>query len=571
MKLVSKMTVSAVAVLSLTACEGGSGPITAPAADLVLVGGKIVTVDEANLEVEALAAKDGLIVALGNRDEVEAYVGDGTEVIDLAGALAVPGFIEGHGHFTSLGDSRIQLDLTKAASWQEIVDQVAAAVAEAEPGEWIRGRGWHQDKWSAAPEPQVKGFPLHASLSTVSPENPVLLTHASGHGLFANAKAMELAGIDRTTPDPPGGEILKDGSGEPAGFLSETAMRPVYAARGAAGAVPESEVRRMVELASQECLAKGITSFQDAGSDFETVEFLRRLDGEGALGVRLWMMIRDSNEALAEKLAGAKTLAEGDSHFAVGGIKVSIDGALGSRGAWLLEPYSDSPESTGLNLVPVAEIHETAALAIEHDVQLCIHAIGDRANREVLDLFEQTFAAHPDKSDLRWRVEHAQHLHPDDIPRFAELDVIASMQSVHCTSDGPWVPDRLGDQRSEDGAYVWQKLLDSGAVVMNGTDVPVEDVDPIANFYSGVSRMMATGERFYPGQRFSRLEALKSTTLDAAYGAKEDHLKGSLEVGKLADVTVLSKDILTVPEEEILDAEVLYTIVGGRVAYRASR
>ncbi len=568
MSIVSKLTVSTLVILSLTACsEGGDADLTPPA-DLVLVGGKIATVDETNPQVEALAALDGHIVALGTTAEIEAYIGDATEVIDLAGQLAIPGFIEGHGHFMSLGDSRIQLDLRQASTWQDIVDQVAAAAADAAPGEWIRGRGWHQDKWASAPDPELEGFPLHGSLSAVSPDNPVLLTHASGHALFANAQAMELAGIDAASEAPPGGEILKDRSGGPTGFFRETAQRLIRQARSKDGTPPAEESRKMARLASEECLAKGITSFQDAGSSFETVEFLRQLAGEGALGVRLWMMIRDSNEALAAHLATAKTKADRNGHFAVGGVKLSIDGALGARGAWLLEPYSDSPGSTGLNLVPVDVAKQTADLAIEHGVQLCIHAIGDRANREVLDLFEGAFAAHPDRQDLRWRIEHAQHLHLDDIPRFAQLGVIASMQSVHCTSDGPWVPDRLGDQRSEEGAYVWQKLIASGAVIMNGTDVPVEDVDPIANFYSGASRRLPDGSQFYPDQKLTRMEALKTATLNAAYGAFEEDIKGSLEVGKLADLTVLSKDILTVPEEEIPSAEVIYTVVGGKVAYR---
>ncbi len=556
-------------VLSLAACGPGAQDPAVPPADLVLAGGRIVTVDGAGRVVEALAAKDGKIVALGTRAEIEPHVGDATEVIELEGRLAIPGFIEGHGHFLSLGDSRIQLDLTTPANWQEIVDLVAQAAAEAAPGEWIRGRGWHQDKWDAAPEPAVEGFPVHDALSAASPDNPVLLTHASGHALFANAKAMELAGVGADTADPPGGEILRDAKGRATGLFRETAESLIHRARSADGATPPDELRRMARLASDECLAKGVTSFQDAGSDFEEIELLRGLADEGALGVRLWMMVRDSNEAIAEKMAAAKTQAEGDSHFAVGGIKLSIDGALGARGAWLLEPYSDSPESTGLNLVPLPVAAETAELAIEHGVQLCIHAIGDRGNREVLDLFEKTFAAHADRSDLRWRVEHAQHLHPDDIPRFAELGVIASMQSVHCTSDGPWVPDRLGEQRSEEGAYVWRKLLESGAVVMNGTDAPVEDVDPIANFHSAVTRLMGTGEAFYPDQRMSREEALESMTLKAAYGAFEEAIKGSLEVGKLADVVVLSKDILSVPEDEIPSTQVLLTIVGGEVVYRA--
>ncbi len=579
MRIVSNLTtaglasflspVAVAALICLTACQQADvSPATEPA-DLVLLGGKIVTVDEDNPQVEALAARGGKIVAVGTRAEVESLVGDGTEVIELEGRLAIPGFIEGHGHFLSLGDSRIQLDLTKAATWQGIVDKVAAAVAQASPGEWIRGRGWHQDKWDSVPAPEVEGFPIHDSLSAISPDNPVLLTHASGHALFANAKAMEVAGVDAATADPPGGEILRHG-GKATGLFRETAQRLIHQARSQGGGVAAEEMRKMARLASDECLAKGVTSFQDAGSSFEEIEFLRGLDADGGLGVRLWMMVRESNEALAEKMAAAKTPAAAGGHFAVGGIKVSIDGALGARGAWLLEPYTDSPDSTGLNLVPIDVARETAELAIEHGVQLCIHAIGDRANREVLDIFEQAFAAHPEKSDLRWRVEHAQHLHPDDVPRFTELGVIASMQGVHCTSDGPWVPDRLGEERSEEGAYVWQKLMQSGAVVMNGTDVPVEDVDPIANFHSSVTRLMKTGEPFYPGERMSRQEALESYTRNAAYGAFEEAIKGSLEVGKLADVVVLSKDILTIPEDEISSAEVVYTIVGGEVAYTSS-
>ena len=568
MSIVSKLAVSTLAAFSLIACGQGGEAHTEPPADLVLIGGKIVTVDEGNPEVEALAARDGHIVALGTTAEIEAHIGDATEVIDLAGRLAVPGFIEGHGHFMGLGDSRIQLDLRQADVWQDIVDQVAAAAAVATPGDWIRGRGWHQDKWASAPEPQLEGFPLHASLSAVSPDNPVLLTHASGHALFANARAMELAGIDATTEAPSGGEILRDASGQATGFFRESAQDLIHQARSKDGTSATDERRKMARLASEECLAKGVTSFQDAGSSLETVEFLRQLAGEGDLGVRLWMMIRDSNEALAAQLATAKTQAARNGFFAVGGIKLSIDGALGARGAWLLEPYSDSPDSTGLNLVSVDVARETADLAIEHGVQLCIHAIGDRANREVLDLFEGVFAAYPDRKDLRWRIEHAQHLHLDDIPRFAELGVVASMQSVHCTSDGSWVPDRLGDQRSEEGAYVWQKLIASGALIMNGTDVPVEDVDPIANFFSGVTRRLPDGSQFYPNQKLTRMEALKTNTLNAAYGAFEEATKGSLVVGKLADLAVLSKDILTIAEEEIPTAEVIYTIVGGKVAYR---
>ncbi|MCP4660104.1 MAG: amidohydrolase [bacterium] len=551
----------------LAGCQLSPEPAVEPA-DLVLVGGKIVTVDDSHPEAEALAARGDTIVAVGSRREIEPYVGPATEVIEIEGRLAIPGFIDGHGHFMGLGDSRLQLDLGNAASWDEIVAMVAEAVATSESGQWIRGHGWHQDKWDEVPSPHVEGFPLHDGLSAVSSENPVLLTHASGHALFANAKAMELAGVDATTPDPPGGDVLKDDAGRPTGLFRETAESLIVQAYSSDSRSTPAEARRMAELASQECLAKGVTSFHDAGVPFETIDFLKQAADEGILGIRLWVMVRGTSEGLAEKLPEYRTTGYADRHLTVGGIKLLIDGALGSRGAWLLEPYTDSPESIGLQTVPTETLREVAELAIEHGYQLCTHAIGDRANRVTLDVYEETFKAHPEKQDLRWRIEHAQHIDPEDIPRFAELGVVAAMQGVHCTSDGPWVPDRLGERRTQEGAYVWQKLLQSGATVINGTDVPVEDVDPIANYYASVSRRLKDGTVFYPDQRMGRLEALKSYTLDAARAVFEEDVKGSLEVGKLADVTVLSQDILTVAEEEIPQTEVLYTIVGGKVAYR---
>jgi predicted amidohydrolase YtcJ len=278
-------------------------------------------------------------------------------------------------------------------------------------------------------------------------------------------------------------------------------------------------------------------------------------------------MIRDTNDALAKQLPRYRVVGAGSNHLTVRAIKVTIDGALGSRGAWLLEPYSDLPGSTGLNTVSLESLVETARLAVQHNFQLCVHAIGDRANREALNVFERAFKANPGRKDLRWRIEHAQHLNAADIPRFGQLGVIASMQGIHATSDAPFVVARLGAKRAEEGAYVWQKLLKSGAVIVNGTDAPVEDVDPIASFYASVTRKVKDGSVFYPDQRMSRMEALKSYTLDAAFGAFEEDVKGSLKPGKLADITVLSKDIMTVPDEEIPSARVVHTIVGGRILY----
>ncbi|MEZ4415796.1 MAG: amidohydrolase [Gemmatimonadota bacterium] len=552
-------------LLALAAC-GGDGAPAAEAADLILTNGRVVTVDEARPEGQAIAIKDGRVLAVGSVAEIAARRGSSTEVIDLEGRLAIPGFIEGHAHYMGVGDAQIQLNLMDTESWEEIVSRVEEAVAAAQPGELIRGRGWHQEKWTHTPTGSVEGIPTHHTLSAISPDNPVILVHASGHAAFANAKAMELADVTRSTPDPMGGEVLKDAGGEPTGLFKETAedlLAPVYAA-----ATPV-DPRRPAALANQELVSKGITSFQDAGASPSTVDLYKSMIDAGELDVRLWVMLAGSNEELAEALPRYRTVGYGNDHLTVRAIKRYIDGALGSHGAWLLAPYTDLPSSSGLNTVPIADLEETARLAAANDYQLCIHAIGDRGNREVLDIFEQTFAAHPERSDWRWRIEHAQHLDPADIPRFAELGVIASMQGIHATSDAPFVPIRLGEQRAQDGAYVWQSLLKSGAVVMNGTDAPVEDVDPIANYYATVSRRTKDGSVFYPEQRMSRLEALKSYTVWPAYGAFEEDVKGSLAPGKLGDVVVLSKDILEVPEDEIPSTRVVYTIIGGRVVYRA--
>ncbi len=542
-------------------------------ATLVLYNGKIVTVDERLPLAQAIAVRGDRILAVGSNDEIQRYVASSTQVIDLAGRLAIPGFIEGHGHFLGIGQAKMILDLMNVKNWDGVIAQVKQATAKAKPGEWILGRGWHQEKWDKAPQPNVEGFPTHHALSAVSPHNPVLLTHASGHAGFANAKALELAEITSKTLDPKGGEILRDSNGNPTGLLRETAQELVRAAHRASRAGMsrteiEAELRRQAELAAQECLSKGIASFQDAGSSFAVIDVFRKLADEGSLPVRLWVMIRASNQELVRNLARYRMIGYGNNYLTVRAIKWSIDGALGPRGAWLLKPYSDLPTSTGLNTASVEDITESARLALEHGYQLCVHAIGDRANREVLNIFEKAFSMFPDKKDLRWRIEHAQHLHPDDIPRFGKLGVIASMQGVHCTSDAVFVPARLGPKRSEEGAYVWQKLMKSGAIVTNGTDAPVEDVSPIASFYASVTRKLADGSTFYPEQRMTREEALKSYTLNCAYAAFEEDLKGSLTPGKLADITVLSKDILSIPEEEILTTEVIYTIVGGKIAYR---
>jgi len=487
-------------------------------ADLVLVNGTIATMAEGAATAEALAVRDDRIVAIGDEASVRKLIGKDTQVIDLEGRLATPGLIDSHAHFLSLGYALMRLDLTTAQSWDDIVAQVEAAVAETEPGEWILGRGWHQEKWNTVPEPNVDGLPLHTALSAVSPDNPVYLTHASGHSAIANAKAMELSGVTRKTPEPEGGEIVHDARGNPIGVFRETAQGLIR--RGMSEDQQDrtkeaalTERRRAAELAANECLARGITTFHDAGVSFETIDFFRDLVDAGELPIRLYVMLSEDNEALTERIAEYRIIGYGDNRLTVRAIKRLIDGALGSHGAWLLEPYDSLPTSTGLNTEPIDAMAETARIALENDFQFCTHAIGDRGNRETLDVYEAALTPTGDTAAHRWRIEHSQHLHPDDLPRFFKLGIIPAMQGIHCTSDGPWVFKRLGDERAASGAYMWRTLLDSGAMICNGT------------------------------------------------------LKGSLEVGKLADITVLSQDILTVPEEWIMSTKVDYTIVGGKVAY----
>ncbi|MEZ5320208.1 MAG: amidohydrolase [Vicinamibacterales bacterium] len=538
-------------------------------ADLVLRNGTIVTLDDRTPNAQALAARNGVIVALGTNELVARYVGPSTQVVDLAGRLAIPGFIEGHGHFTGIGEAKLGLELMNTTSWEQIVAMVAQAVETARPGQWIVGRGWHQEKWTSTPEGAVEGFPIHDALSRVSPNNPVVLTHASGHASFVNAKAMELSNITKDTPNPNGGEVLKDANGNPTGLLRETASRLVRRGAGEPDPTPAeiaARDRQVLALADQEVISKGITSFQDAGSSFAVVDRMKRAIDEGWMNVRLWVMIRGGS---AQSLKAGRVVGYGGNRLTVRAIKITADGALGSRGAWLLEPYADKPDSTGLATTPVEEMARQAQVAIENGYQVCIHAIGDRANREVLNIYEDTFRRNNrDGRDLRWRIEHAQHINGADIPRFGQLGVIASMQGIHCTSDAPWVEPRLGAARAEEGAYVWQKLMKSGAVVTNGTDAPVEDVDPIAGFYASVTRKSANGMVFYPDQRMSRMEALRSYTINNAFAAFEEDIKGSLSLGKLADVTVLTANILAVPEEQIRDAKVAMTIVGGKVVYQ---
>ena len=549
----------------------------APAAQptLILTNGRIVTVDSARPEAQAVAIAGDRILAVGTSAEIARLATPATRVIDLEGKLAIPGFIEGHGHYMGLGQAKLQLDLTTARTWDDIVAMVAEAAKKAAPGEWILGRGWHQEKWERQPVPMVEGNPVHAALSAASPNNPVYLTHASGHGSFVNAKAMELARIDRNTKNPDGGEIVHDAQGNPTGLLRETAQglaSPDRVTERMPAAEREALSRRIVQLAGQDALSKGVTAFHDAGTGFRTIDFFKRMADEGALPVRLYVMVRGEALARMDSLLPRYLMnGYGNGFLTVRSIKRQIDGALGSHGAWLLEPYADLPRSTGLALEQPASLAELAKVAIKHGYQVNTHAIGDRANREVLDVYERTFAANPAKRDLRWRIEHAQHIETPDVPRFRQLGVIASMQGIHTISDAPWLAGKLGAERAARESYLFRTLWDGGVIVTNGTDAPVEDVDPIASFYGMVARKSRDGSVFTPEQRLTRTEALQAYTLNNAYAGFQEKDLGSITPGKYADIVVLSKDIMRVPEDEIPTAKTVYTIVGGVVKYDAAR
>jgi predicted amidohydrolase YtcJ len=543
-----------------------------PKADLALINGQIITLGQADSVVQALAVKGDTILAVGTAKNIRQLIGPNTKVIDLQGKTAIPGFIDGHAHFLGLGYSKMRLELSRADSWEAIVDSVARSVQKSVPGQWIVGRGWHQEKWTRRPSDAFEGFPVHERLSAVSPDNPVFLTHGTGHAIIANQKAMEMAGITSATPDPEGARIVRKPDGSLTGVFLEAADYLILnsyeqSRRSMTKEELRAELTRAIELAGEECLKNGITSFHDAGSSFGEVDLFKSLADQRKLPLRLWIMLQESNSSLKTAIQNYKLIGYGQNFLTVRAIKRFMDGALGSRSAWLLEPYNDLPSSIGINTIDPSDLRETAHIALENGFQLCTHAIGDRANRETLNIYEENFRENPEAKDLRWRIEHAQHLDPADIPRFGRLGVIASMQGCHATSDGPFVPIRLGEKRAEQGAYAWRKLLESGAMIANGTDAPVEAVDPIANYYALVTRRMANGQKFFPDQCLSRMEALRAYTVNCAWAAHEEHIKGTLQAGKLADITVLSQNILEAPDEEIKQTKVIYTIIGGKVVY----
>ncbi len=545
-------------------------------ANFVILNSNVITLDPVKPKAEAVAINADTIVAVGSNSEIRKYVGEGTKTLDARGATVIPGLIESHAHFMSLGKSLMELDLSGAKNWDEIIAMVAEKAQSLTPGEWIIGRGWHQEKWDPPASPSVDGYPIHTELSKATPNNPVMLTHASGHALFANALAMKLAGVTKETKDPEGGRIVRDSLGNPIGVFEEDAEALIEKAYDKyLKTIPAERkrelLRKQAELASEECVRNGITTFHDAGESFEMIDFLKKLVKEKLIKPRLYVMVYEDNPDTLEKyLPRYKIIGYANNHLTVRAYKRYMDGALGSHGALMLTPYNDMPNYSGLMVTPLKTLEKEMRIAYKNGFQVCTHAIGDRANRLVLNLYEKICGKNLKTKDLRWRIEHAQHLSTYDIPRFAKLGVIAAMQGIHCTSDAVFVIKRLGEERAKRGAYAWRKLLDSGAVICNGTDAPVEKVNPIKNYYASVTRKLKDGTAFFPEEKMTRMEALKSYTINGAYAAFEEKIKGSLTPGKLADITILSQDITKVPDDEILSTKILYTIIGGKIVYQTN-
>jgi predicted amidohydrolase YtcJ len=533
-------------------------------ADLVLRGGKVVTVDEDFSIQEAVAVKGGRIIFVGSRDAVENCIGPETKVIELEEKLILPGLVDAHAHMHSLGEELTYLNVTGAASFEQIIDKVASRVKTAEPGEWLIGGRWDQNDW------EIKDFPVHDSLSKISQDNPVYLERIDGNAGFANKKALEIAGITKDTPQPFGGVIHKGKDGEPTGVLVNRAMNIV---KKHFPEITSTQHRERFLRAVESCVAVGLTGVHEAGIGPREIELYKDLIDKDQLKMRIYAMLGEQEIPvlegdLFEHFSKHRLENYGDHFLSVRSVKLFFDGALGSRGAAFFEPYEDDQENTGLLRITPEYITQVTSAALRADMGVCTHCIGVRGNRLCLEAYAAALEENP-KQDHRLRIEHAQIVRDEDIEMFKELDVIPAMQPTHCTSDMPFVEDRVGSKRAE-GAYAWRSFLDAGMVIPCGSDFPVESNDPLLGIYAAVTRQDVDGNPeggWFPEQRMTREEAIKGFTIWAAYGAYQEDVLGSIEVGKLADFTVLDKDILSIEPKEILTTDVLYTIVGGKIVF----
>ena len=529
-------------------------------ADLIAINGRVYTSDVNRPVVEAIAVRGGRVLYAGSTRAVVALAGPRTERIDLAGRTVIPGMVDAHAHLLGLGQALRTVDLVGTRSYDDVIARVVERARTARPGEWIRGRGWDQNDWSDT------RFPTHAALSRAVPNNPVYLTRVDGHAALVNAKALELAQVTAATADPSGGRFIRDSANNPTGVLVDNAQGVVGRVIPAAS---RAELQEQTLAAVTEATRWGLTGIHDAGVGAEGIAVYEELARAGRYNLRNYVMIRANDSVLDTFMRRGPQKGLYDGRIWIRAIKITADGALGSRGAALLEPYSDDAGNNGLLTTPPERIRSVAARALRAGFQLNVHAIGDRANRIVLDQFEAALREVP-VADHRFRIEHAQILHYQDIPRFAALDVIPSMQGSHQTSDMYWAPNRLGQGRLF-GAYAWRSLLNTGVVIPNGSDFPVEAVNPIISFHSFVSRQDAANfpaGGWYPEQTTTREEALLSITLWPAYAAFMENESGSLSAGKYADFVVLDRDIMTVAPEQILGTRVVMTVLGGRTVYK---
>ena len=532
-----------------------------PRADIIVTGARIYTVDENRPVVEAIASRGGRIMFTGSVRGALAYRGPATQVIDLSGRTIIPGMVDAHAHLAGLGAALRTVDLVDTKSYDEVIARVVARAKEQPAGSWIIGRGWDQNDWADA------RFPTHEALSKAVPDHPVYLTRVDGHAALVNARAIEIASLKPSTADPAGGRIERGANRQPTGVLIDRAMGLVNRV------IPDPsrlELRERVLAAIAEANRWGLTGIHDAGVGREVIDVYVELARTGRYNLRNYVMLAADSALLREYFARGPQIAMFDGRLWFRSIKGVIDGALGSRGAAMIEPYSDEPGNRGLILTPAERMKAIATEALRRGFQLNVHAIGDRGNRTVLDVFQQALEEVP-TADHRFRIEHAQILHPSDIPRFAKLDIIPSMQSVHQTSDMYWAGKRIGEAR-EAGAYAWRSLLQTGVVIPNGSDFPVEAVNPLLSFHSAVTRQDAKNwpeGGWHPDQKMTREEALKSMTIWPAYASFEERGTGSLSVGKYADFVVLDQDIMTVAPEKILATRVLATFLGGKPVYEA--
>lgn len=533
-------------------------------ASMLLVNGVVYTVNDRQPVAEAVAIANGKIAAVGTSEDLLARF-QSAEVIDLKGRPVYPGFIDAHAHLEGLGAALMNLDLTGTTSPERVAALVAAAARDSVHGGWIRGRGWDQNRWPG------KSFPARQTLDRVCPDVPVFLKRVDGHAAWVNTRVLTLAGITRDSPDPPGGRIIRDGKGEPTGVFVDHAVAVLEELLPPPSDAERTEaIRRAVAL----CASYGLTEVHDMGVDLHGIALYESMIAAGQFPFRVYAAIEGSSPGAWEHFRTSRPIIDGfEGRLTVRALKLYADGALGSRGAALFEQYADDPGNRGLTLTSRQELLTAATQALASGFQLCTHAIGDRANAIVLDVYAEALAAGRDKArDARFRVEHAQVLAPGDIMRFHALHVIPSMQPTHCTSDMPWAESRLGPVRI-DGAYAWRSLLRQGNIIPAGSDAPVESPNPVWGFYAAVTRKDRDGRPaggWHPGERMTREEALKAFTLWGAYAGFQEQVKGSIEPGKWADLVVLSDDIMRIDTEKIPEVQAEMTIIGGTIVFRTS-